>query len=191
MELSRGGIWLAMREVGIGGGKAEEVVFADKELSGSLERVERKRPGAGVDITREERRAIGREKETILVSLGDCRVARMECSASHGDGFGDASRWGKGPIEGALQVLGRDWRGEREAGDLGQGMDSSVGAAGALRQGRFARDSAEGCLELSLDGRQAGLDLPALEVRSIVGEGQLPGLEAGIGLRFLGHWSRF
>jgi hypothetical protein len=33
--------------------------------------------------------------------------------------------------------------------------------------------------------------LPALKVGAVVGQGELPGLEAGIGLRLVRHWSRF
>jgi hypothetical protein len=33
--------------------------------------------------------------------------------------------------------------------------------------------------------------LPALKVSTVVGQSELPGLEAGIGLRLVCHWSRF
>ena len=57
MDLGFNGIRFAMREVGIGCGKAEEVVLAFKEARARLERFERERPRAGVDVASEEGRA--------------------------------------------------------------------------------------------------------------------------------------
>ena len=114
----------------------------------------------------------------------------MKSRALHRFGFGDTNRWGEGAIERAEQVLGRNGSAESEASDLGQGVDAGVGAARALGQWRFSRDAAERSLQLALDGREAGLHLPALKVGAVVGEGKLPGLEAGIGLRLIGHWIR-
>src|ERR1700677_452923 len=97
-------------------------------------------------------------------------MARMK-GARHGFGFGDANRWGKGAIDGAEQIARRDGGTKSEACDLREGMDAGVGAAGALRQRGFACNAAERCLKLALDGSNAGLHLPALEVGSIVGQG--------------------
>ena len=48
-----------------------------------------------------------------------------------GDSFDceDADAGGKAAVEGAMQVGGGDGGGEREAGDLGESVDSGVGAA--------------------------------------------------------------
>ena len=56
-------------------------------------------------------------------------------------------------------------------------MNAGVGAAGALRQRRFAGDALQGSLQLALDCR-SGLHLPAVEVGAIVGKGELPGLRS-------------
>ena len=75
----------------------------------------------------------------------------------------------------ARQVLRRDGRPERKTGDLGQCVNAGIGAAGALGQGSFAGDAAECRLQFALNGRLAGLDLPAAEVGAVVGQSQLPG----------------
>jgi len=116
-------------------------------------------------------------------------MARMKC-ALHRAGFGDTDRWGKYAIEGPEKIAGRNGGAKSEACDLRESVDAGVGAAGALRQWRFSRDAAENRLKLTLDGWKPGLDLPALEVGSVVGEGELPGLKVGVGLRLAGHWIR-
>jgi hypothetical protein len=47
-----------------------------------------------------------------------------------GDGFDgeDADAWGKGAIEGAVEVRGGDGDGEGKGGDLCEGVDAGVGA---------------------------------------------------------------
>lgn len=109
--------------------------------------------------------------------------------ALHRFGFGDTNRWGEGPIERATQIVRRDGSLQAETCDLGESVDAGVGAAGTLRERGFSRDAAESCLELALDGGQAGLHLPALKGGAVVGQSELPVLEAGIGLRFDRHWS--
>ena len=59
---------------------------------------------------------------------------------------------------------------EGEGGDLGEGVDAGVGAAGALREDGLAGDVVDGLGESALDGGKAGLDLPAVEGRAVVGE---------------------
>ena len=76
-------------------------------------------------------------------------------------------------VEGAIEVDGGDGRGEGEAGDLGEGVDASVGAAGALGQNALASDAEEGVGEQALNGRKVRLDLPAVVGRAVVGEDEL------------------
>ncbi len=86
----------------------------------------------------------------------------------------DADGWRESAVEGAEEVGGRDGGGEREGGDLGEGVDAGVGAAGALGEDGFAGDVVEGLGEGALDGGEAGLDLPAVEGRAVVGEDEFP-----------------
>lgn len=156
-------------------------MLADEQARTGLKRTEIERPWAGVDIAREKRRAIGGAKDAVFVGFGDCRVSRMKC-ASHRSGFGDEYRWGQSSIEGSYQILRRDWRVELEAGDLGESVDAGIGAARPLRKRRLAGNAAKRGLQLALDRRKAGLNLPALKVRAVVGKSELPGLKGSLSL---------
>jgi hypothetical protein len=67
-------------------------------------------------------------EDAVLVGFAEGRVAGVEVG---GDSFDceDADAWGKAAVEGAVQVGGGDGRGEREAGDLGESVDTGVGAS--------------------------------------------------------------
>jgi len=74
-----------------------------------------------------------------------------------------------------MAKVGRgDGSGQGERGYLGEGVDSCVGAAGALGEDGFAGDVMDGVSEGSLDGWKAWLDLPAVERGSVVGEDEFP-----------------
>ena len=49
-------------------------------------------------------------------------------------------------------------------GDLTEGVDAGIGAAGAVEANGFLGDSSEGSLNASLNGVGVCLDLPAAEV---------------------------
>ncbi len=93
-----------------------------------------------------------------------------------GDGFDreNANAWGKGAVEGAMKVGGGDGYGEREGGDLGEGVDAGVGAARALRQDGLSGDVVDCLSESALDGGEIGLDLPTVVWGPVVGEDELP-----------------
>ena len=55
--------------------------------------------------------------------------------------------------------------------DLAERVDAGVGAAGAVDGDRFLGDLADGVVEGALDRWQAGLELPAVEVGAVVGDG--------------------
>ncbi len=73
-----------------------------------------------------------------------------------------------------MEVCGRDGDGEGEGGDLAEGVNASVGAARALGKDGFACDTVDCLGECALNGRQVGLNLPAVVGCSVVGEGGLP-----------------
>ena len=114
-----------------------------------------------------------RGEDAVLVGLAEGGVAGME---GGGDGFDgeDTDAGGKAAVEGAVQVGGGDGRGEREAGDLGEGVNAGVGAAGALGEDALAGGAVDGVGEQALDGGKVGLDLPSAVRGAIVGEGELP-----------------
>ena len=57
----------------------------------------------------------------------------------------------------------RGWGNRGEGGDLREGVDAGVGAAGALGEDGFAGEVEDGFGERSLDGGEAGLYLPAVK----------------------------
>ena len=172
--------WRAGGEIGIGGGEAAEIVFAEKGCGDGIQASEINRPGVRIDIAREKRRTdlvdSGLDGENaVLVGFGDGGVAGVKC-VGHDLRFEDADGSGQGAIEGANEIGGRDARLKGEAGDLGKRVHAGVGAAGALGQRRLADDAPESRLQFALDGGFAGLDLPAVEVGAVVGESQFPRL---------------
>jgi hypothetical protein len=83
-------------------------------------------------------------------------------------------RWAEAAVEGAVQVGGGDGGVQREGGDLGEGVDTGVGAAGALREDALAGGAVDGVGEQALDGGEVGLDLPSAVRGAVVGESELP-----------------
>ena len=75
-----------------------------------------------------------------------------------------------------------------EACYLSQGMNSGIGATGALGQGLFASNALDGLLEFALDGDFTGLDLPAVEISAVIGQDEFPVLELRDGFGRIGHW---
>jgi hypothetical protein len=86
----------------------------------------------------------------------------------------DADAGWKTAVEGSMEIGGGDRRGQGEGGDLGKGMDTGVGAAGALGEDALAGGVVDGLGEHALNGGQVGLHLPSVVGRSVVGEGELP-----------------
>ena len=70
-----------------------------------------------------------------------------------------------------MEIGGGDECCEREAGDLAEGVDSGVGAAGALGEDGFSCDVVDGVGECALHGGEIGLDLPAVVRGAVVSEG--------------------
>ena len=166
---------------GVGGGEAGEVVGAEQVEGGGFEGFEVEWPAAVPDEGGEEgvADALGGGgfyaafEDAVLVCFGAGGVAGVE---GVGDAVGgeDADAGGEGAVECAEQVGGRDVGGEGEAGNLAEGVDAGVGAAGALGEDVLVEDGAQGGGESSLDGREAGLDLPAVEAGAVVGQLELP-----------------
>jgi hypothetical protein len=73
-----------------------------------------------------------------------------------------------------MEVRGGDGDGEGEGGDLGEGVNAGVGAAGALGEDGFAGDAMDGLGERALYGGERRLDLPAVVGGSVVGQDCLP-----------------
>ena len=121
----------------------------------------------------EQMRSRAAGEDAVLVGFAEGVVAGVEVFGDGLDGE-DADAGGKGAVEGAMEVGGGDGDGEGEGGDLGEGVDAGVGAAGALREDGFAGDAVDGLGESALDGGEVGLDLPTVVGGSVVGEDELP-----------------
>ena len=87
-------------------------------------------------------------------------------------GSDDADCGRKKCIEGALEFGGGEGGLRFEMGDLREGMDAGIGAACAVDEDFFLGDLAGGFSDGALDGRLAGLDLPAVEGGAVVGDGE-------------------
>ena len=73
-----------------------------------------------------------------------------------------------------MKIGGGDGDGERKGGNLREGVNAGVGAAGTLGENGFAGDAMDGLGECALDGGEVGLHLPAVVGGSVVGEDELP-----------------
>ena len=112
-------------------------------------------------------------EDAVLVGLAEGAVA---CVKGLGRVLGgeDADAGWKRAVEGAMKVGGRDRRVECEAGDLGESVNTGVGASGALREDGLPRDAVDGFGERALYSGEIRLHLPAIVGGSIIGESELP-----------------
>ena len=112
-------------------------------------------------------------EDAVLVRFGNCGVAGVEIGAGrlcreHADAGGKAT------IEGQLESIGRDGSTQGKRSDLAESVDTGVGSARSLRQHALSDGTLNGIGECALNGRKAGLNLPAVECGAVVGERELP-----------------
>ncbi len=161
-------------EVGVSGGEGGEVVSAEDVGGGLLEEGEVERKRAGPDVGSEHGGADAfAGEDAVLVGFAEGAVAGVEVWRCGGDGE-DADAGRESVVEGAVEIGGGDGDGEGEGGYLGEGVDTGVGASGALGKYVFAGDAVDGLCECALDGGELGLDLPAVVGGSVVAEDDLP-----------------
>ena len=183
------GLAVGVESVGAGRGEAGEVMRAEDVGGGALEAAQVERRGAVPDKRGKHGRtdavwgwrdgAGGRggfwpaQKDAVLVGFGSGAVAGVEGGGNGGEGeYADAA--GEDAIEGAVKIWGGDGCEEIEAGNLREGVDTGVGAAGAGGEGAFGRNAKESVRKMLLHGGEAGLDLPAVEMAAIVTESAHP-----------------
>ena len=80
----------------------------------------------------------------------------------------------QGTVQGVTEVRRRNRDSELEGGYLRESMDAGVGPTGALRKNCLARYAVDRRRQCALDGRQRGLDLPAVIRCAIVGQNAFP-----------------
>ena len=95
-------------------------------------------------------------------------------------GFRYADRGRKRAVERTKQIRRRDVGLESDGRNLRQRVHAGVGTARALRKralaGVLTTDTFEGGGQFALNGSEAGLHLPAVEIRAVVSENELPHL---------------
>jgi hypothetical protein len=153
----------------VGGGEGGEIVLAFEDWGERAHDFFVERVGVVEDVAALEGRADFAAEDAVFVRLFEGVEAGMEGGRGFGDAV-DADVRREEAIEGFLEVGGRDGVLEIEGGDLGEGVDSGIGAAGGFDADGGAFDFGEDLFELALDGGQAGLDLPAVVFGAVVGE---------------------
>ena len=130
--------------------------------------VERK--GVVIDGTPAKGRADGRAQDAVAVGLGGgvptgVEVMRDLLHLQHPDAGGQET------VERAQEVLRRDARAGLAVRHLAERVHARVGAPGAVEANLLAGDLLQGVHQRALDGGNVGLDLPAVELAAVVGEG--------------------
>ena len=153
----------------VGGGEGGEVAAAGKSAKRGASEVEGEgrgnAPGAGFF----ERSPLGGDEELVAVLALGRVAARVEVVGDgldvlHGDAFGQEV------VESAQPALLGQLAGGLEGGDLPEGVDAGVGAAGEGDPGGLAGELGDGLLERALDCGQVGLPLGSGEGRAVVVE---------------------
>ena len=168
--------------VGIDGGERGEVVLSGDERGGLLHGGFVEWIGMVGDVAGEKWRNDIAAPDAVVIALGAGRVAGMEAFGHFLDGE-DADGGGETVIEHDAEVGGGNGAGGLKGRDLGERVDSGVGASGALGQKLLSGEALDGGGQGALDGRLAGLDLPAVEGRAVIGESEF---ESAEGHRFQG-----
>ena len=113
-------------------------------------------------------------EDAVVVGLGQGIPAGMKIGAEF-EGFDDANRGRQERIAGALEFGSGQGGVSFEMSDLAESVDAGIGASGGVDGERFAGELAEDIDKSALNGGLAGLDLPAVEVGSVVGESEFEG----------------
>ena len=109
-------------------------------------------------------------KDAVFVQLRHGVVTGVE-SGRYVFHIGDANRPGQQMVHGAEKIYTWNGTGGGEGGHLGDSVDAGIGAAAALNKNwRFGK-SEKDTLEFALHRHQTGLDLPAVEVGAVIGNG--------------------
>ena len=119
-----------------------------------------------------ERRQHASAINSVAIRFPLRQPARVKIRA-HFFGGDDANRRRQQRVQRALEFQRRKPRARPEMRHLPERVHSRIGAAGSLDDYFFLRDLARRVVQRALNGRHARLRLPAVEVRSIVGNGQL------------------
>ena len=153
----------------VGAGKGGEIVFAEK-AGGSIGH-SRLIEGVWmvVQITAQEGRANLFAPDAIFVSFCDCIKTGVEAGVALAH-FGDANVLGQQVVESYAEVGLWNRAIERKGGTDGKRVDACVCAATAHNVNGLAFELPQRFLDLTLDGGEAGLDLPAMVGSAVVAD---------------------
>src|SRR5579884_2320834 len=149
--------------------KGREVVPALKLACGLLHRRLVQWEGVVQNIAMEEGRKNGRSINPIKIRFTESLPARMKLRL-HLFGLHNPNRGRQQCVQCPLKRTRGEPGSRMEMGDLSQGMHARIGAAGSVDDHALARDALQNVSQGSLNRRAPGLDLPAVEVGSIVGQ---------------------
>ncbi len=110
--------------------------------------------------------------QTVAIDFAAGGPASVEVRA-HFLGGHNANRGRQQRVQRAVKFGSGKSRLRAKAADLAQRVDAGVGAPGAVELHIFLRDAAQHVHDFALDGRFVCLNLPAVEVRAVVGDGEL------------------
>ena len=155
------------------GGEGPEVVFAEAngECLGEVFGVEL--AGEVPGSFRQEGREDGLETEVVGVGFrlggkASVKVVGHFFAFENTDGGREFGIERGNPIE----WVHREVVGGVEVGDLAEGVDTGIGASGAVETDRFFSDFPEGFFDEFLNGDAIGLDLPTGEGSAVIGDGE-------------------
>ncbi len=186
---SGGGFGKAKGAVGIDSGKGGEIVLSGDQSGGLLHGRLIQWIGVVSDVAGQKRRDDVAAPDAVVVALGTGGVARVEAFRHFIDGK-DSNGSGQPVIEHDAEVCDRNGAGGLKGCDLRKGVNAGVGAPRALGEkllsGKALDDGGQG----ALDGGLAGLNLPAVKGRAVIGEREFEGAGAHR-LRNFQHFTGF
>ena len=148
-----------------------EVVATDEAARRLAHRRDVDRPAHPVEQVAADRRPHGRRDAAVGVAFAARVEARVEAVGRADDAL-DGDVVGQVGVERQQQALGREVARDRRVRALAQRVDAGIGAAGAFDVRLRTADRRERLLQDLLDRAEAGLPLPAVEGRAVVGDGQ-------------------
>ena len=148
-------------------------MFSENRVRRGLHSFQIERPPANGNVPRHKRRANPASKNSVLIHLADGTMPRMEILRSMLCGQ-DAYRSRKNPIQRALKIVCRDGGAQRKACHLSPSVDAGIRPSRSLWQYLLPRNRRNCVRQQALDRRPSRLNLPAVEIRSVVRQNQFP-----------------
>ena len=121
----------------------------------------------------------GAAVDQVEIALAEGRAPRVEAGGRH-TRVQHPDRTGEERVEAAGELRRIEGGTGGKAGDLAKRVNAGVSPARARELDRLAEDARAGFPHESLHRRRVRLNLPAREVRAVVGEGQAQGAQGAL-----------